>query len=50
MTTPTKKPNGTNLQPPLDTNVPFMDDKRLSISVTHAPLAGVPGTDENVAS
>ena len=26
MNTPTKQPNGTNLQPPLDTNVPFMDD------------------------
>jgi hypothetical protein len=27
-------------QPPLDNTRPFMDDKRLSISVTHAPLAG----------
>jgi hypothetical protein len=27
MSTPTKQPNGTNLQPPLDTKVPFMDDK-----------------------
>ena len=32
--------NGNNLEPPLDITRPFMDDKRLSISVTHAPLAG----------
>jgi hypothetical protein len=25
--------NGTNREPPLDTTRPFMDDKRLSISV-----------------
>jgi hypothetical protein len=40
MTSIITRKNGNNLETPLDTTRPFMDDKTLSISVTHAPLAG----------
>jgi len=32
MNTTSKQPNGPDLQPPLDTNVPFMDDNSVAIS------------------
>jgi len=37
MNTPAKRPNSTNLQPPLDTNVPFMDDNHTAFKETVRP-------------
>ena len=43
MNTPTQRPNDTNLQPPLDTNVPFLDDKSDAISVVEYGIPAVVG-------